>query len=96
MMCILFIIVQVTTVVCCLKEQASLRNPNTRSSVGHGEHFFVTFRSAILEHLVACCETSVDCLIRDISTNNVEWVIKIIKELLQYCAKNRRSKYGDG
>jgi hypothetical protein len=95
-MCILFINVQVITVVCCLKEQDRIRNPNTRSSVGHGEHFFVTFQSAILEHMLECSEDSVDCLVRDISANNVQFVIRIMTELLQYYAKNRKNKYGDG
>jgi len=93
--CILFINVQVTTVVCCLKEQSTLQNPSTHSLVGHGEHFFVTFRSAILEHMLDFSEQSVDCLVRDISENNVQFIIRIVTELLQYCAKNR-SKYGRG
>lgn len=93
--CILFINVQVTTVVCCLKEQSTLQNPSTHSLVGHGEHFFVTFRSAILEHMLDFSEQSVDCLVRDISENNVQFIIRIVTELLQYCAKNR-SKYGGG
>jgi hypothetical protein len=93
--CILFINVQVTTVVRCLKEQSSLQNPSTHSSLGHGEHFFVTFRSAILEHMLDFSEQSVDCLVRDISEINVQFIIRIVTELLQYCAKNR-SKYGEG
>lgn len=95
-LCILFVNVQVTTVVCCVKEQSGIQNPSTRSSVGHGEHFFVTFRSTILELMLECSEQSVDCLVRDISENNVQFIIRIVTELLQYCAKNGRSKYGDG
>ena len=94
-MCILFINIQVTTVVCCLKDQSNIQNPSTHSSVGHGEHFLVTFRSAILEHMLEYCEQSVDCLVRDISEYNVQFIVRIVTELLQYCAKNR-SKYAEG
>jgi hypothetical protein len=38
----------------------------------------------------------VDCLVRDISENNLQFIIRILTELLKYCAKNRRSKYGYG
>lgn len=94
-MCILFITVQVTTVVWCLKEQSSIQNPSAHSSLGHGEHFFVTFQSAILEHMLQYSEQSVDCLVRDISANNLQFIIRILTELLKYCAKNR-SKYEYG
>jgi len=84
----------VTTVACCIKEQASIQNPATHLCVPHGEHFFVTFRSAILEHM-ACSERSVECLVKDISLDNVQWVIRILTELLQCYAKNRKSKHLD-
>lgn len=94
-MCVLFINVQVTTVICCIKEQDSIQNPATHLPVLHGDYFFVTFRSAILEHMLACSEYSVSCLIEDISANNVQWVISIVTEILQYYAKIRKSKHQD-
>lgn len=94
-MCVMFINVQVTTVICCIKEQASIQNPATHLPVLHGEYFFVTFRSAILEHMLACSEHSVSCLVKDISANNVQWVISIVTEILQYYAKIRRRKHQD-
>jgi hypothetical protein len=94
-MCILFINLQVTTVISCIKEQASIQNPATHLPVLHGDYFFVTFRSAILEHMLACSEHSVGCLMKDISAKNVQWVISIVTEVLQYYAKITKSKHQD-
>lgn len=91
----MFINVQVSAVACCIKDQTSIQNPATHLPVLHGEHFFVTFRSAILEHMLACSEQSVSCLVKDISPDNVQWVITILTELLQYYAKNIKNKRGD-
>jgi hypothetical protein len=90
---VVFIVIQVTTVICCVKEQASIQNPATHLPVLHGEYFFVTFRSAILEHMLACSEHSVNCLVEDIGADNVQWVISIVTEILQYYAKVRKNKH---
>jgi hypothetical protein len=89
---VLFIDAQVSTVVCCIKEQASIQNPAIHLPVLHGEHFFVTFQSLILEHMLACSERSVYCLVKDISPYNVQWVISILTKLLQFYAKNKKNK----
>lgn len=78
-----------------MKDQARIQNPATHLPVLHGEHFFVTFRSAILEHMLAHSEHSVNSLVQDISPDNVQWVITILTELLQYYAKNIKKKHGD-
>lgn len=91
-MSVVFIIIQVTTVICCVKEQASIQSPATHLPVLHGEYFYVTFRSAILEHMLACSEQSVNCLVQDIDADNVQWVISIVTEVLQYYAKIRKNK----
>jgi hypothetical protein len=93
MQSIVFINIQVTTVIGCIKEQASIRNPSTNLPVQHGEYFFATFRSAILEHMLAYSEQSVNCLVEDISRDNVQWVMSIVTEVLQYYAKIRRNKH---
>ncbi|XP_021932903.1 DNA-dependent protein kinase catalytic subunit-like isoform X3 [Zootermopsis nevadensis] len=86
---------EVSAVACCMKDQARIQNPATHLPVLHGEHFFVTFRSAILEHMLAHSEHSVNSLVQDISPDNVQWVITILTELLQYYAKNIKKKHGD-
>jgi hypothetical protein len=76
-------------------DQARIQNHATHLPVLHGEHFFVTLRSAILEHMLTCSEDSVYYLVKDISPDNVQWVITILTELLQYYAKNVKNKCED-
>jgi hypothetical protein len=59
----------------------------------HGEYFFVTFRSAILQHMLACSEQSITCLVKDIDADNVQRIISIVTEILQYYAKIRKNKH---
>ncbi|PSN45798.1 hypothetical protein C0J52_10750 [Blattella germanica] len=74
----------------CIKEQTVVKNPVTNVTLHHGEHFFLTFRSVILDQMVENFENSLHCLVGDLSLDNFQWIIRILTELLQHAMKKQR------
>ncbi|XP_069690626.1 DNA-dependent protein kinase catalytic subunit-like isoform X3 [Periplaneta americana] len=83
---------QVAAVLSCIKERAIIQNPATHLPVSHGDYFLVTFKSAVLDHLLDHSENTMNRLLVDLSKDNVQWMLRILTELLHYLAKSKKNK----